>query len=55
MSDNEKVRDLVASLVKSLNASALPLAVKELALENVMLRIKVAEMDTAVQGGEKDA
>lgn len=51
MSDNEKVRDLVASLVKSLNASALPLAVKELALENVMLRIKVAELETTDGGG----
>lgn len=53
MSDNEKVRDLVASLVKSLNASALPLAVKEMALENIMLRIKIAEAD-AEKGGEKD-
>ena len=53
MSDNEKVRDLVASLVKSLNASALPLAVKELALENIMLHIKIAEAD-AEKGGEKD-
>lgn len=54
MTDNEKVRDLVASLVKSLNASALPLAVKELALENVMLRIKVAELETA-DGGDRNA
>lgn len=54
MTDNEKVRDLVASLVKSLNASALPLAVKELALENVMLRIKVAELETA-DGGDCNA
>lgn len=46
MSDNEKVRDLVASLVKILNASALPMAVKALALENVLLRIQLAELNT---------
>lgn len=54
MSDNEKVRDLVDSLVKSLNASALPLAVKELALENVMLRIQLAELN-AKKGDDADA
>lgn len=54
MSDNEKVRALVLSLVQCLNASALPLAVKELALENVMLRIKVAEQDIQ-EGGDKNA
>lgn len=54
MTDNEKVKSLVSSLVQSLNSSALPLAVKELVLENIMLRIKVAEYETA-EGGEKDA
>lgn len=54
MSDNEKVRDLVASLVKILNASALPMAVKELALENVLLRIQLAELN-AKKGDDADA
>lgn len=53
MTDNEKIRALMNSLVNALNASHLPLAVKELALENIMLHIKIAEAD-AEKGGEKD-
>lgn len=54
MTDSEKVKKLVSSLVQSLNASALPMAVKELAMENIMLRIKVAEYENA-KGGKQDA
>ena len=53
MSDNEKVSALVSSLVQALNASNLPIAVKALALENIMLHIKIAEAD-AEKGGKKD-
>lgn len=55
MSDNEKVSALVSSLVKALNASDLPLAVKELALDNLLLSIKVAEYQNAEGGGEDNA
>lgn len=54
MSDNEKVSALVSSLVQALNASNLPIAVKELALENVLLRIQLAELN-AKKGDDADA
>lgn len=54
MTDNEKIRALMQSLVKALNASHLPLAVKELALENVLLRIQLAELN-AKKGDDADA
>lgn len=55
MTDNEKVRALMNSLVQCLNASNLPLAVKALALENILLRVKIAEDDAEDEkGGEKD-
>lgn len=54
MTDNEKVSALVSSLVQALNASTLPMAVKELALENIMLHIQVAKRDIQ-EGGGKDA
>lgn len=52
MTDDEKVRALVQSLVKCLNSSALPLSVKELALENIQLRLQIAEQYKQ-EGGEK--
>ena len=54
MTDNEKVYALRSSLVKSLNESHLPLAVKALAMENILLSIRVAEYQNA-EGGEGDA
>ena len=53
MQDNQLVQDLVESILASVNASRLPLAVKALALENILLRVKIAEAD-AEKGGEKD-
>lgn len=54
MTDNEKVSALMNSLVQSLNSSNLPLAVKKLALENILLSIRVAEYQNT-EGGEGDA
>lgn len=46
MQDNQLVEDLVAAIVASVNASCLPLAVKALALENVLLRVQAAMRPT---------
>lgn len=54
MTDNEKVRALMNSLVQCLNDSNLPIAVKALALDNLLLSIKVAECQNA-EGGEDNA
>ena len=40
MQDNQLVQDLVESILASVNASRLPLAVKALALENILLRVQ---------------
>ena len=50
MDDNEKINALVSSLVSELNFFDLPITVKELALENILLRIRVAKQD--IQKGE---
>lgn len=42
MQDNQLVQELVEGIVASVNASRLPLAVKALALENVLLRVQAA-------------
>lgn len=42
MSDNEKVQELRESLLRDVNAAALPLGVKALALENLLLRVERA-------------
>lgn len=42
MQDNQLVQDLVEGIVASVNASCLPLAVKALALENILLRVQAA-------------
>lgn len=55
MTDNEKVRALMNSLVQCLNASNLPIAVKALALDNLLLSIKVAEYQNAEGGGDDNA
>lgn len=42
MNDNEKVKALQDSLLRDVNAAALPLGVKALALENLLLRVEMA-------------
>lgn len=42
MDDNQLVKELVANVVKTVNGSCLPLAVKALALENLLLRVDMA-------------
>lgn len=42
MQDNQLVQDLVEGILASVNASRLPLAVKALALENILLRVQAA-------------
>ena len=54
MQDNQLVQDLVESILASVNASRLPLAVKALALENVLLRIQLAELN-GKKGDDADA
>lgn len=47
MDDNQLVKDLVEGVVETVNGSRLPLAVKALALENVLLRVTVALREEA--------
>ena len=42
MTDDERIQALQAALVEAVNAAALPLSVKALALENTLLRIQLA-------------
>lgn len=42
MNDNEKVAALQEQLLQDVNAAALPLAVKAMALENLLLRVEMA-------------
>lgn len=42
MNDNEKVKALQDSLLRDVNAAALPLGVKAVALENLLLRVEMA-------------
>ena len=56
MRDNQLVQDLVESILASVNASRLPLAVKALALDNILLRVQAAmqaaDQDTPQQTAE---
>ena len=54
MQDNQLVQDLVESILASVNASRLPLSVKGLALENIMLRVKLAELTTSQNSQPKE-
>lgn len=47
MNDNEKVEALLEGLLGQINAAALPLAVKALALENLLLRVNAARRASA--------
>lgn len=42
MTDDERIQALQEALVETVNAAALPLSVKALALENTLLRIQLA-------------
>lgn len=42
MTDNERIVFLQESIMQAINASALPLGVKSLALENVLFRVNEA-------------
>ena len=42
MSDNEKVQALRESLLRDVNAAVLPLGVKVVVLENLLLRVEMA-------------
>lgn len=53
MEDNQRVRQLVQDLLDAVNASRLPLAVKALAVENVLLHITaVLREKTPAAAGE---
>lgn len=42
MNDNEKVQALRESLLRDVNAAVLPLGVKAVVLENLLLRVEMA-------------
>lgn len=46
MTDDERILALQAALVDAVNAAALPLSVKAMALENTLLRIQLAMQAT---------
>lgn len=52
MDDNQLVQDLVEGVVGAVNASRLPLAVKALALENVLLRVTASLREKAPDPAE---
>lgn len=52
MNDNEKVAALQEQLLQDINAAALPLAVKAMALENLLLRVKLTMCATADRADE---
>ena len=54
MTDDERVAALQTALVDAVNASRLPLSVKGLALENLLLRIHGAVGRTGPQEQEKE-
>lgn len=54
MNDNEKVAALQEQLLQDVNAAALPLAVKAMTLENLLLRVRLA-MDAAKAPAEEPA
>lgn len=54
MTDDERVAALQRALVDAVNASRLPLSVKALALENLLLRIHGAVGQTTPQEKEKE-
>ena len=59
MTDDERIQALQAALVETVNAAALPLSAKALALENVSLRVQAAivqqELNEAQQEPDQGA
>lgn len=53
MNDNEKVAALQEQLLQDVNAATLPLAVKAMALENLLLRVRLA-MDAALRPANQE-
>lgn len=53
LTDDDRIQNLQAALVDAVNAAALPLSVKALALENTLLRIQLAMQ--AVRGQREEA
>ena len=49
MNDNELIAKLQDDVIAAVNASAMPLAVKGIVLENTLLRIKVQLKEEAAQ------
>ena len=54
MDDNQLVKDLMENVVGAVNDARLPLAVKALVLENLLLRVRLA-MDAAKAPAEEPA
>ena len=54
MDDNQLVKDLRENVVGAVNDARLPLAVKALVLENLLLRVRLA-MDAAKAPAEEPA
>lgn len=42
MTDDKRVQELQENLMRDVNGSSLPLSVKALALENILLRVQIA-------------
>lgn len=57
MNDNEKVQALRESLLRDVNAAVLPLGVKAVVLENLLLRVEMAMSAAAgaADAAEKEA
>lgn len=53
MTDDDRVHALQKDIFSAVNASRLPLAVKGLALENIILRVQLAEL-TASQNAQPE-
>lgn len=53
MQDNQLVQQLVEGILASVNASRLPLAVKALALENILLRVQAAMQQPSAPADEE--
>lgn len=55
MTDDERVTALQTAVMEAVNASRLPLSVKALTLENLLLRIHAAMGQAAEEQKEKEA
>lgn len=55
MENNQPLKSLVDGILDAVNSSRLPLSVKGLALENIMLRVKLAELTSSQNSQPKEA